>query len=125
MGDQENGLDISALHLSWDSQVEMRNRLRDGQAFMFANDLKVDNPTCIMNALILKPILLRMSCSPDRKLPSVRDLRFEMQQCYELNKRSPANPEDAKEIVADSWQLRKLLSHVKAKVRREEVSNDT
>ena len=119
------GLDISEIFVTWDATQELRDRLRGGQTFMHpSTDLKCDNRTCTMNGPILEPLLLRMSMNSERKLPIVQDLREQMTSVYQKNKRVD-NPEDEKTIVGDSWHIRKLLSHVKAKARRGEVSNDT
>ena len=119
------GLDIDDAHLAWDSAQDLRDRLRNGSSFMDPrSEMRCDNPTCCRNASILEPILVKMSCVADRKLPNVKDLRAEMSSCYEMNKRPPNDPTDERAIVADSWHIRKLLSHIKAKARRGEVSNE-
>ena len=122
--EEESGLDIAGISLVWDADLELRSRLRNGGPFMHPqSDSKVDNQTCIFNTEVLMPLIARMTLNAERKLPGVADLRTEMQACYEANKRKD-NPEDSAAIVSDSWHIRKLLSHVKAKVRRSEVSTE-
>ena len=122
--EEESGLDISGISQVWDGERELRSRLRNGGPFIHPlSDSKVDNQTCVQNIEVLMPLIARMTMSAERKLPGVADLRMEMQVCYEANKRKD-NPEDNAAIIADSWHIRKLLSHVKAKVRRNEVSTE-
>ena len=124
--DVENGdgLDITDIFRAWDADDVIRGRLRDSSSFMHpSSETKCDNMVCILNKGILLPVLSRMSLNSERQLPCVSDLRTEMAQCYEVNKRG-TNPEDSATIIGDSWHVRKLLSFVKAKVRREEVSAD-
>ena len=66
-----------------------------------------DNRCCCLNKGILIPILYGMASSADRKLPSIGDLCSEMSMCFKLNKRLDPDV---------------LLSFMKAKARREEVS---
>ena len=56
----------------------------------------------------------------DRKLPSVYDLRHEETILLRMNKR--IGPEIQDHVSMDSFHIRKLMSHIKAKVRRKEVS---
>ena len=119
-----DGLDIKDIFRAWDGDREIRGRLRESSTFLHPkSESRLDNGVCVLNQGVLLPILTRMSLNPERKLPCVSDLRTEMAQCYGINKRG-TNPEDSATIIADSWHVRKLLSFVKAKVRREEVSND-
>ena len=121
---KDDCLDISSIHATWDSTTEIRSRLRDGSTFLHPrSESKTDNNTCCLNKPILLPIVEKMSKS-DRKLPGVGDLRAEMTACYTANKRVD-NPDDAQAIIWDSWHIRKLLSHIKAKARRGEVSTES
>ena len=122
--DEDIGLDINNIHATWDSNAEIRSRLRDGSTFLHPrSESKTDNNTCCLNKPILLPIVEKMS-KGDRKLPSVADLRAEMTAVYTTNKRVD-NADDMQTIIADSWHIRKLLSHIKAKTRRGEVSAES
>ena len=116
----EKGLDIEEVHLGWDSSSTIRNRLRDGQPFLHPRTgLGCDNSVCSLNSSVLLPILRSMSTA-DRKLPSVIDLRTEMSATYNMNQRN--SKDDQQTIIGESLHVRKMLSHVKTKCRRQEVS---
>ena len=117
-------LDIQGLYKDWDAEPTIRGRLREGGTFLHPDtELKCNNVVCTQNAAVLMPVLKMMYSSSERKLPGVADLRTQMAECYGINKRG-TNSEDSSTIIGDSWHIRKLLSFVKAKVRREEVSNE-
>ena len=117
-------LDITGLYRDWDAEPTIRERLREGGPFLHPDtELKCSNSICTLNAAVLLPVLRMMQTSFDRKLPGVENLRTQMAECYGINKRG-TNPEDSSTIIGDSWHVRKLLSFIKAKVRREEVSNE-
>ena len=118
---QERGLDITDIHLAWDGAEDIRTRLRDGDGLMHQKtSLACDNGVCVLNASVLLPALCTMGGNPERKLPSVVDLRGEMLLLFRANKRM--GPEVNQKVNSESIHIRKLLSFIKAKVRREEVS---
>ena len=118
----ERGMEIQDLASVWDSSPDVRARLRGGQFIMHPHSgLNCDNSVCVLNKALLMPILSGMFAS-NRKLPCVQDLRREITACYELNKR--AGPEVNQSVAGDGIHIRKLLSFVKAKCRREEVSTE-
>ena len=117
----EKGLDISGLHQTWDGDQAIRHRLRNGLAIIHEKSgLAADNNVCKLNRPVLEPILLGMAGTPDRKLPCLADLRNEMQVCFRSNGRTGQAVQDC--VVSDAIHIRKLLSHVKTKTRRHEVS---
>ena len=119
----ERGLDITDIHEQWDACVDVRNRLRAGQSLLHPKSgLSCDNSVCRLNRGILEPVLLGMA-GADRKLPSLPDLRHEMSCCYRANNR--VGKEVQEQVVGDAVHIRKLLSHVKSKTRRQEVSLET
>ena len=125
MGDQseKKGLNIKDVHKIWDASEEVRRRLRAGLGALHeASSLGVDNNVCSLNSCILRPVLLTMASDSNRKLPNVHDLRTELAALFETSKR--LGDEVAKYVAKESVHIRKLLSFVKAKVRREEVSQD-
>ncbi|CAE7754510.1 nipblb [Symbiodinium sp. CCMP2592] len=116
----EAGLCITDLHQAWDSTCDVRQRLREGQGLMHPNSgLQCDNAVCVLNSGLLLPLLHRMSESSERKLPSVGDLRSEMTKVFAINKRVGADVQSC--VAAEAIHVRKLLSFIKAKVRREEA----
>ena len=118
----EKGLDIAEIHQKWDADSEIRNRLRGGAMSLLhpKSGLTCDNSTCSLNKGLLTPILMGMSANPDRKLPGLNDLRHEMACCFRANNR--VGKEVMEAVAGDATHLRKLLSHVKSKARRHEVS---
>ena len=117
----EPGLSIEGVFEAWDSKGDIRQRLRDGYGMMHTESgLACDNAVCILNADILLPLLHIMSGSRERKLPSVGDLRSEMAKAFTTNKR--VGPDVGAAVASEAIHVRKLLSHVKSKARREEVS---
>ena len=116
----EAGLNIANIHVSWDSCDAIRNRLRQGGPVMDPEcGLYCDNRACILNYSLLLPMVIAMQ-HQDRKLPSVYDIRHEETILLRMNKR--IGPEIQEQVSMDSFHIRKLLSHIKAKVRRKEVS---
>ena len=116
----EPGLNIKDVHVAWDSCDQIRNRLREGGPVMAPETgLYCDNHTCVINYSLLMPLVIAME-QQERKLPSVYDLRHEETILLRMNKR--VGPEIADQVSMDSFQIRKLLSHIKAKVRRKEIS---
>ena len=121
--EEARGLVIEGVHQAWDGSQVLRTRMRDGEPFMHPQSgLSADNRVCTLNREILLPMLSAMGSFPDRRLPSIPCLRTEIQAFLECNKR--LSPADAANIPGDAIHIRKLLSFVKAKARREEVSID-
>ena len=118
----QKGLDIGGVHEHWESSPEIRGRLRDGGFVMHPQSgLNCDNAVCTMNKQLLLPILAGMF-GDDRKLPAVGQIRSELACLYKLSKR--VGPDVEQSIAGDAIHIRKLLSFVKAKCRRLEVSTD-
>ena len=113
-------LDLTNLHLDWDNNPEIRERLLDAQDLL-VDDGCDDIPTAKNNTPVLHPLLTRMSLTEHRTLPGVESLRDEIEAVYMRNKRGKTQ-EDVPNIARDGWRIRKLLGFVKMKVRREEVS---
>ena len=121
--EEGKGLDIQGVHEAWQAEKTLWVRMRDGLPFLHpSTGLTADNRVCILNKEILYPMLQAMGQYVDRRLPNVSNLRAEIQQFLENNKR--LQPADVANVPGDAIHIRKLLSFVKAKVRREEVSQD-
>lgn len=114
-------LDISGLSSDWDGSEDIRDRLRDGQGLL--KDFKGESISAVVdNASVLQPIVTRMSLYQTRPLPNVDNLRDEVEAVYLKNKRGQT-PEDQPNVIEISWKVRKLLTYLKMKVRRKEVSS--
>ena len=119
----EKGLDIKDVHKLWDGVDILRSRLRSGGSLVHQDSgLCCDNRVSVLNQPLVAPLLQGMSDLPDRKLPSVGDLRTEIMQCYVINKRVGKDLEE--QVALEAMHVRKLLSFIKAKCRRAEVSKE-
>lgn len=118
-------LDVKNIHLEWDGCEDIRDRLRNGGGLLvFAGDKKVgDNiPSEVASASVLQPFITRMSLLDSRPLPAVDGLRDEVEAVFLKNKRGET-PEDKPDVIEIGWQIRKMLTFLKMKVRRREVSS--
>ena len=117
-------LDIKSIHLEWDQCEEIRNRLRDGIHLLTLPDGKngeeIPSVTCSLH--VLQPFITRTSLLETRPMPSIDALRDEVEAIYLRNKRGQT-PEDQPDVIGMSWKIRKMLTFLKMKVRREEVSS--
>ena len=117
-------LDITDVHVEWEADLSIRDRLRDGGTFLNDTKEKVEDiPTCIKNAEILMPLLNRMSQLEKRPVPAVDDLREEICKALTLSKRS--SQEDTGMVVDSASHIKKLCGFVKMKCRRTEPSSAT
>ena len=114
-------LDVSNLHGEWDGEEEIRDRLRDGGELLVEGKGE-DIPSVLSNVAVLQPILTRMSMTVSRPLPTVESLRDEVEAIYKKTKRGD-NPENTTDVIKLSWKIRKYLTFIKMKVRRQEVSS--
>ena len=115
-------LDIKSIHVDWDAQTEIRDRLRSGEHLMATSETAgEDIAVAVKNIEVLQPFITRMSLTETRPLPAIDHLRSEIEMCYVKNKRGES-PEDMPDVVGMGWRIRKLLGFVKMKVRRSEVS---
>ena len=116
----ERTCDLQGLALEWDGLPSIREALRGGGVLCAeVSDKGVDLKTPSKYAHVLRPILSRMK-DADKKLPSISDLRDQISEVLERNKREPTELE----VDRFSWTIRKNLGFVKMKVRKLEVSID-
>ena len=117
-------LDIQGVHLEWDGDEKLRERMREGKSILEeGTDKIVDIQVCVKHQEYLIPLLARMAHLPGKILPSVEDLRNEMVKFLEVNKRMVDS--DVKMIVDSAAHVKKLCGFVKTKARREEPSRAT
>ena len=114
-------LDLKNLSMEWDANEEIRNRLREGSGLL-VDGKGEDIPSIVANLGVLQPFITRMSLTTTRPLPLVETLRDEVEAIYLRNKRG-SNPEDVPDVIGIGWKIRKMLTYVKMKVRRREVSS--
>ena len=114
-------LDLTNLSQEWDSQDEIRDRLRKGEGLLVEGKGE-DIPSVLAVLPVLQPFITRMSLTTTRPLPPVETLREEVETIYLRNQRV-LNGENAPDVVGISWRIRKLLAFTKMKARRGEVSH--
>ena len=118
-------LDVKNIHLEWDGCEDIRDRLRNGGDLLVSPDgKKVSDtiPSVVSNASALQPFITRMSLLDSRPLPAVDALRDEVEAVFLKNKRGET-PEDRPDVINIGWEIRKMLTFLKMKVRRGEVSS--
>ena len=114
-------IDLKNLHVEWDSIEEIRDRIRDGGDLLISTKGE-SIPAILSNSSVLQPLITRMSLTQTKPLPIVEPLRDEVEAIYIKNKRG-GNSESVPDVVSESWKIRKLLTFLKMKVRRQEVSS--
>jgi len=118
----QSALDLETLSSEWDSDPDIRERLRDGGSFLHPKSSSgEDIPTCVLNKELLTPLLVRMSMTEKKQLPCIHDLHASVESLLTLHKRPP-KPEDFDDNMALTWRVRFMLGFVKMKARRQEVS---
>lgn len=110
---------IEDVALEWDANPELRERLRDGGQAL-PTPAGQDITTCVKNSVLLVPLLTRMSSVKKRPVPSIDQLKDELEALLQKNKRGVDF--GGEDIPKCAWALRKLCGFVKMKVRRREVS---
>ena len=114
---------LNGLSARWEQNDWVRGRLREGLGLVCPiridrKDLQLNWAT--NNAQLLTPILERMA-EATQKLPAVGRLRGEIATALRLN-----NCEvDAGKVDEAAWDIRKMLTYVKRRASRKEVSHDT
>ena len=114
-------IDLKNLHVEWDSIEEIRDRIREGGDLLIPSKGE-SIPAILSNSSVLQPLITRMSLTQTKPLPIVEPLRDEVEAIFIKNKRAE-NRESVPDVVAASWKIRKLLTFLKMKVRRKEVSS--
>ena len=110
--------DAAGLAKDWDESETLRQRLRDGENLLAGTMFEYSIARCCLNVDLLSPLLIR-STACGHKRPEVDGLRDEVSTFLNLNHRGDAGDE---EVDDAAWDLRKLLTFVKRKAQRKEVS---
>ena len=111
--------DISGLAAEWDGVASILARMKNGHDLIReCSEKHVDLRTPATYKDVLKPILGRMMLTRKSKLPSIDDLREQVEVFLQGAKRDP----DAAQVDRCAWLIRKNLGFIKLKVRRLEVS---
>ena len=112
---------LNGLATQWDEIPSIRDRLRNGLPLIKeVSSKQVDLMTPATYSDLLLPVIKRMRSS-NHKLPTVDALRGEIAALLEFNKRECAD----EAIDRYTWLVRKSLSFIKMKCRRNEPSTVT
>ena len=109
--------DAEGLRDEWDSIEALRVRLRSGRPLLSGTMSEYSINRCTANRDVLIPVLLR-SVACDHKRAEVEPLREEIENLLMMNQRqfSESHIDDM------VWEVRKLLTFIKRKAQRQEVS---
>ena len=111
--------DLDGLSGEWDAIPSIRQRMREGGVLIAeVPDKNVDLKTTSKYNDVLAPVLKRMREVANRKLPAIEFIREEVFKLLQLSKREP----EEKHVIEFSRVIRKNLSFVKMKARRNEPS---
>ena len=124
-GPSSNALDIIDIHLEWDGDADLRQRLLDGGSVMAPGPCCEDISTCLKNRALLAPILTKMASHESRKVPPIDSLVDEILRLLGRAKRGPETENQSDVISKSSSAIKKLCGFVKMKCRRREVSTVT
>ena len=116
---QTDHVDCSDLPKEWDGTETIRQRLRDGGKLVSqekGKDVKI--PKCSANYDVMVPILAQIGAGS--RLAGIEDLRSAVSQVYSMNNRESSEDD----VDDDAWDIRDMVSFIKRKTRREEVSKE-
>lgn len=107
-------LDIDGLFSLWDGSKAIRDHLAVNGNVLFPENLTESVKTACYDHIhaIVKPLLVKMSRVEGAPQPSVDALRENLAELYRRNSKQVD-----KQIVHDSWMVRKFLGFVKMKCR--------
>eukprot|EP00438_Fugacium_kawagutii_P001857 Skav217733 [mRNA] locus=scaffold3421:25212:25592:+ [translate_table: standard] len=117
-------MNCSGLAAQWEGDPDVRNHLRaSNQILQYPTGAKFCEPTrnnCVLNSAVLGPILVKLSKTPNFKLPTLEPLQVELAL---LAERVGATLGE-KGVYAPAVELKKLASFIKRKARRREVTKE-
>ena len=113
--------DATGLSKEWDETENLRQRIRNGHPMLAGTMNEYSINRCCINIAVLSPLLVR-STACGHKRPEVENLRDEVSTFLSMNHRPDAGDD---EIDDAAWELRKLLTFLKRKAQRKEVSTVT
>ena len=111
--------DCEKLSSEWDSNEDVRARLRDGLTLVMSRDRAKESSInqCTSNMDVLPPMLHRLyACG--LKMPEINKVKEQCENVYALASKAA----DEECIEDDAWELRKMLRFIKRKANRQEVS---
>ena len=111
-------VDCASLRGEWDNSETIRSRLRDGGALVtpLGKGQSVNIQFCVTNYECLIPILAQIGAGS--RLAEIDGLRDAVADTYSANQREATTDM----IDEDAWTIRDMVSFVKRKTQRREVS---
>ena len=118
-------MDCTGMALSWEQNPDVRSLVRKNQKILvYPEGAKVCEPTrsnCVQNEHMLRPLLHKLSRTPAWHLPHLDPLQIELAL---LSEKLGVRIGD-KGVYAPAVELKKLLSFIKRRVRRKEVTKES
>ena len=118
-------MDCTGMALSWEQNPDVRSLVRKNQKLLvYPEGAKVCEPTrsnCVQNEHMLRPLLHKLSRTPAWHLPHLDPLQIELAL---LSEKLGVRIGD-KGVYAPAVELKKLLSFIKRRVRRKEVTKES
>lgn len=118
-------MNCTGLALEWDQCGELRDRLRQGQD-LFIHPKKVgiclaNRQNAVENACVLRPVLQRLSESPNYKLPAQDDLKREVHMLFDKVGLTTKGKED---VAKNAIEIKRMCGFIKRRAHRGEVTKD-
>lgn len=118
-------MDVQGLAFSWEADEAVRNRLRkDRKLCLHPSNQRwcePNRPNCVRNTIILLPALEQLAGTDGWKLPHIEPLQTEIGNLFE--KCGVEVPD--KVVYTGSVELKKMMSFVKRRASRKEVTKET
>lgn len=117
-------MDVSDLAKDWDDDESIRVRLRRDRKLclhpLSQKWCEPNRPNCTLNDIILIPALKRLREHLEWKLPYLEPLQHEINLLFERT----STPIDAKAAYTHAVEVKRMLSFVKRRAKRREVTKD-
>ena len=118
-------MDCTGVAHAWEQSPDVRSEVRKNQKLLvYPVGAKVCEPTrsnCVENAHMLRPLLAKLTRTPGWQLPHLDPLQIELAL---LSEKLGLKIGD-KGVYAPAVELKKLLSFIKRRVRRKEVTKES
>ena len=112
------GMDCVGLALEWEQNPDVRDRLRTKKTLLVHGEnedfCSPNRQNAVSNAIVLGPVLERISRDKEKKLPHLDDMQIEVTRVMEKCGLNAAE----KQVYTASVELKRLASFMKRRVRR-------
>ena len=112
--------ETARLRDEWDASEQLRARIRAGNDLLEGSLSDFSINRCVANLEVLSPVLLR-SVACGHKRPEVEGFREEIEAFLLMHQREATDSH----VDDMAWEVRKLLTFLKRKTQRKEVSTVT